>query len=111
MSERYISNYQGCFQLVFKNIEQGTLLINIMFNQLNFMSMKTISLLSLDLLQKQELSIMEGGQTASQTVCGCVCVGPVTNGKNLEALNSDVDCADCGASNAHRVSNQYVVRK
>ena len=59
MSERNISNYQGCFQLVFKNIEQGTLLINIMFNQLNFMSMKTISLLSLDLLQKQELSIME----------------------------------------------------
>ena len=32
MSERNISNYQGCFQLVFKNIEQGTLLINIMFH-------------------------------------------------------------------------------
>lgn len=30
-----------------------------MFNQLNFMSMKTISLLSLDLLQKQELSVLE----------------------------------------------------
>ena len=68
--------------------------------------MKTISLLSLDLLQKQELSIMEGGQNAAtQTVCGCVCVGPVTNDKFMEALNSDVDCADCGASNAHRVSN------
>lgn len=74
MSERNISNYQGCFQLVFKNIELDTQVINIMFNQLNFMSMKTISLLSLDLLQKQELSIMEGGQTAAaQTVCGCVC--------------------------------------
>mgnify|MGYP006948705717 CR=1 FL=1 len=73
MSERNISNYQGCFQLVFKNIE---------------------------------LSIMEGGQTAAaQTVCGCVCVGPVTKGKSFETLNSDVDCADCGASNAHRVSN------
>ena len=68
--------------------------------------MKTISLLSLDLLQKQELSLMEGGQkAAAQTVCGCVCVGPVTNDKFMEALNSDVDCADCGASNAHRVSN------
>lgn len=106
MSERNISNYQECFQLVFKNIELDTQVINIMFNQLNFMSMKTISLLSLDLLQKQELSIMEGGQTAAaQTVCGCVCVGPVTKGKSFETLNSDVDCADCGASNAHRVSN------
>lgn len=66
MSERNISNYQGCFQLVFKNIELDTQVINIMFNQLNFMSMKTISLLSLDLLQKQELSIMEGGQTAAK---------------------------------------------
>lgn len=94
MSERNISNYQGCFQFVFKNIELDTQVINIMFNQLNFMSMKTISLLSLDLLQKQELSIMEGGQTAAQTVCGCVCVGPVTNNKNMETLNSDIDCAD-----------------
>jgi hypothetical protein len=59
MSERNISNYQGCFQLVFKNIELDTQVINIMFNQLNFMSMKTISLLSLDLLQKQELSDSE----------------------------------------------------
>ncbi len=56
--------------------------------------METISLLSLDMLKKAELSYMKGGIRKDQVevVCGCVCAGS-------EA------CTDCGAANAHRASN------
>lgn len=67
------------------------------------------SLLSLDLFAKKQMISINGGQYVSK-VCGCICVGPVTPGQietqnGLSEATSDEDCADCGAANAHRVSN------
>lgn len=77
--------------------------------------MKRTSLLALDMLQKEELAFLKGGAASTNKVCGCVCVGPVTpvkvelnTGNDRELASSDADCTDCGASNAHRATNELV---
>ena len=64
------------------------------------------SILALDLMRKEEIASVKGGTAATNKVCGCVCVGPVTPGTGGNST-SDSDCADCGASNAFRVVNQF----
>lgn len=73
--------------------------------------MKKKSLLALNSMNVLELQKVQGGYVSSK-VCGCVCVGPVSpsNGQNSSSMPSSSqsepeDCADCGASNAHRVIN------
>lgn len=81
---------------------------------LNNIIMDKISLLSLDMIQKEDLVSYVGGQSAAK-VCGCVCGGATKPGQpdtddsgssdSDSDLDSDSDCADCGAANAHRVLN------
>lgn len=68
--------------------------------------MDGISLLSLDMIQKEDFMSCVGARSAS-LVCGCICIGPVSPGlPNIDNMvSSDSDCSDCGAANAHRVSN------
>lgn len=77
-------------------------------------AMKKQSFLALDMLQKEEIATLKGGVSSTNKVCGCVCVGPVTpvkvefNKVDNEARTSDADCTDCGASNAHRATNELI---
>ena len=65
-------------------------------------NMKKLDLLALDMLEKSKQESIKGG--ISSAVCPCICVGgPIENPE--EESSSDDDCADCGASNAHRVLN------
>lgn len=79
--------------------------------------MKKVSLVASDLLQKEKLASLSGGNASTNKVCGCICVGPVTpvkvelnNGEAREVVSSDADCTDCGASNAHRSANELTVQ-
>lgn len=77
--------------------------------------MKKRSLLASDMLRKEEIASIKGGAASTNKVCGCVCVGPVTPVKvetslDSEVSSSDGDCADCGASNAHRATNELTVQ-
>lgn len=83
--------------------------------------MKKISLINLDSIQKEELLNLKGGGVAgSGKKCACICVGPLEPGEGGDdddedhggnddsgdnGQTSDGDCADCGASNAFRVTN------
>lgn len=77
--------------------------------------MKKQSFLALDMLQKEEIAALKGGVSGTNKVCGCVCVGPLTPVKGElkegddEVRTSDGDCADCGASNAHRATNALTI--
>lgn len=69
------------------------------------------SLLALNSMNVLELQKVQGGYVSSK-VCGCVSVGTVSpsNGPNSSSIPSSSqcepeNCADCGASNAHRVIN------
>lgn len=66
--------------------------------------MDGISLLSLDMIQKEDFMSCVDARSAS-LVCGCICIGPVSPGLPDNDNTSDSDCSDCGAANAHRVSN------
>lgn len=69
-------------------------------------------ILALDMLRKEELASLKGGTAGTNKVCGCVCVGPATPIKcevSGEVSPVDENCADCGASNAHRTSNEPTV--
>ena len=72
-----------------------------------------MNFLSLDSLHKDALAKIIGGAAASTNKkCGCVCFGPLKPGEGDDDDDDDVDqpvpgdgdCADCGASNAFRVT-------
>lgn len=71
--------------------------------------MKKKSLLALNSMNVLELQKVQGGYVSSK-VCSCVSVGTVSpsNGPNSSSIPSSSqcepeNCADGGASNAHRV--------
>ena len=64
-----------------------------------------ISLFKINELNKDELQNIKGAEHISPVICGCICVGPVT--PSTGGISIDGDCADCGASNAHRATNTH----
>ncbi len=78
--------------------------------------MKKNSFLALDMLRKEEIASLKGGTVSANKVCGCVCVGPATPVKvesvlsDREVTSPDEDCTDCGASNAHRATNELILQ-
>lgn len=66
----------------------------------------------MDALQKDALAQIIGGATASANKkCACICFGPLRPGEGdddddetEQPTPEDGDCADCGASNAFRVT-------
>lgn len=70
--------------------------------------MNEISLTKINQLNESELRNLVGGYNANK-VCGCVCVGPLEPGLNSKSIdNANCDCADTGASNAHRAKNEEI---
>lgn len=65
-----------------------------------------MNFLSMDALQKDTLAQIIGGAVASANKkCACICFGPSEDGDEIEQPTpEDGDCADCGASNAFRVT-------
>ncbi len=71
--------------------------------------MKKISFFALDMLRKENLAALKGGMSSTNKTCGCICIGPLTPADDdnaNESESSDSDCTDCGASNAHRATNE-----
>lgn len=89
--------------------------INMPLLTLNVKNRKSASPLALDMLQKEGLASIRGGNASANKVCGCVCVGPVTpikveSGGISEVPASDSDRADCGATDACRTADKPVIQ-
>ncbi len=75
--------------------------------------MKRHDLLSLDILKKEDLAYVSGGD-ADKKLCGCTCVGPVEDGggsnQGGEGSSGGKDITDllaqCGHANAERAKNE-----